>query len=151
MYTLSYLTGPTLGWFKPGLFNPSPPAWVHNWDLFCAKLESNFSPFNPVGEAVAEIKTLVVAEGSRSATHFVEFNRLASRIQWGDHALFRQAYKGLAHCIKNEMVYHDQPVTLQDLCKLIQAIDHCYWEHPEQKAEVTHEANPASRVDPGTT
>ena len=79
-YALSYLTGPPLGWFKPGLFALSPPAWVHNWDLFRAELESNFSPFDPVGDAEAEIETLVMAEGSRTTTYFVEFNRLASRI-----------------------------------------------------------------------
>ena len=139
------MIGPALGWFKPRLFDPSLPAWVHHWDLFGTELESNFSPFNPVGEAEAEIETLVMAERSRSATYFIEFNQLASHIQWGDHALLRQAYKGLAHRIKNEMVHHDWPVTLQDLHKLIQAIDHRYW---EQKAEVTHEANPTSRVDP---
>ena len=43
------------------------------------------------------------------------------------------------------MVHHNQPVTLRDLCKLIQAIDHRYW---EWKAKVMHEANPTSRVDP---
>ena len=43
------------------------------------------------------------------------------------------------------MIHHNWPVTLQDLHKLVQAIDHHYW---EQKAEVTREANPASRVDP---
>ena len=70
---------------------------------------------------------------------------LASHIQWGDHAIFQQAYKGLARRIKNKMVHHNRPVTLQDLCKLVQAIDHHYW---EQKAEVMHKANPASRVNP---
>ena len=86
-----------------------------------------------------------MAEGSRSAMYFMEFNCLVSRIQWGDHSLLRQAYKGLACHIKNEMVHHDQPVTLRDLCKLMQAIDHRYW---EWKAEVTREANPTNRVDP---
>ena len=43
------------------------------------------------------------------------------------------------------MVHHDRPVTLRDLHKLVQAIDHRYW---EWKAEVTREANPMSRVDP---
>ena len=43
------------------------------------------------------------------------------------------------------MVHHDRPVTLWDLHKLVQAIDHRYW---ERKAEVTCEANPTSRVDP---
>ena len=61
MYALSFLTGPALGWFEPGLFDPSPPPWVENWDLFRTKLESNSVPFDPVGEAKAEIKTLVMA------------------------------------------------------------------------------------------
>ena len=78
-------------------------------------------------------------------TYFIEFNCLVSHIQWGDHALLQQAYKGLARCIKNEMVHHDWPITFLDLRKLVQAINHCYW---ERKAEVTRKANPASRVDP---
>ena len=123
-YALSFLTCPALSWFEPALFDPSPPAWVNNWDLFHTELETNFGPFDLVREAKAEIKTLVMVEGSRSATYFVEFNRLASRIQWGDHALLQQAYKSLARCIKNEMVHHDQPVTLRDLRKLVQAINH---------------------------
>ena len=68
-----------------------------------------------------------------------------SSITRDDHALLRQAYKGLARRIKNEMVHHNRPVTLRDLCKLVQTIDHRYW---EWKAKVTHEANPTSRVDP---
>ena len=144
-YALSYLTGPAHNWFKPGLFAHSLPAWVHHWDLFHTELESNFGPFDLVREAEAEIETLVMAEGSHSAMYFMEFNRLASRIQWGNHALLRQAYKGLAWHIKNEMVHHNQPVTLRDLRKLVQAINHPYW---ERKARVTRKANPTSRVDP---
>ena len=106
-YALSFLTGPALGWFKPALFGPAPPAWASDWDLFRTELEANFGPFDPVREAEAEIETLVMAEGSRSTNYFVEFNRLASHIQWDDHTLFWQAYKGLACRIKNEMVHHD--------------------------------------------
>ena len=43
------------------------------------------------------------------------------------------------------MVHHDQPVTLLDLRKLVQAINYCYW---EWKAEITREANLTSKVDP---
>ena len=125
-YALSFLTGPALGWFEPVLFDPSLPTWVNDWDLFHTELETNFGPFNPVGEAKAEIEMLVMAEGSRSAIYFVEFNCLASHIQWGDHTLLWQAYKSLACCIKNEMVHHDRPITLLDLCKLVQAIDYHY-------------------------
>ena len=75
------------------LFGPAPPAWADNWDLFHMELEANFGPFNPVGEAEAEIETLVMAEGSHSTIYFMEFNRLACHIQWDDHALFWKAYK----------------------------------------------------------
>ena len=71
------------------------------------ELETNFGLFDPVGEAKAKIEMLVMVEGSRSVIYFVEFNHLASCIQWDDHALLWQAYKGLAHCIKDEIVHHD--------------------------------------------
>ena len=103
-YALSFLTSPALSWFEPALFSLALPAWVNDWDLFHMELEANFSSFDPAGEAKAEIKTLVMAKGSRSVIYFMEFNRLASRIQWDNHALLRQAYKGLARRIKNEMV-----------------------------------------------
>ena len=135
--------GPALGWFEPTLFDPALPTWVNDWDLFHMELEANFGPFDPVREAEAEIEMLVMAKGSCSVIYFMEFNCLASRIQWDHHALLRQAYKGLAHRIKNKMVHHDQPVMLLDLRKLVQAIDYQYW---EQKAEITCEANLLSKV-----
>ena len=86
-----------------------------------------------------------MAEGSHSVTYFMEFNHLASCIQWDNHTLLQQAYKGLAHDIKNKMVHHDWPIILRDLRELIQAINYHYW---EQKAEITCEANPMSRINP---
>ena len=59
-YALSFLTGPALSWFEPTLFGPAPLAWAGDWDLFRTELEANFSPFNPVGEAKAEIETLEI-------------------------------------------------------------------------------------------
>ena len=86
-----------------------------------------------------------MAEGSHSAIYFMEFNRLASHIQWDDHTFLWKAYKGLACRTKKKMVHHDQPITLLDLCKLVQATDYCYW---KWKAEITCKANLVSKVDP---
>ena len=101
--------------------------------------------FRSVRETEAKIETLVMAEGSPSTIYFMEFNCLASCIQWDDHALLRQAYKGLACRIKNQIVHHDRPIMLLDLHKLVQAINYCYW---EWKAEITRKANLTSKVDP---
>ena len=67
--------------------------------------------------------------------------QLSSRVYWGEAALLRQAYNGLAKRIKNEMVHHDKPMTLSGLRRLVQAIDACYW---ERKVEITCETPTAS-------
>ena len=67
--------------------------------------------------------------------YFIKFTQLAACVQWGQAALLRQAYNGLAKRIKNNMVQHDKPTTLSNLRKLIQAIDSHYW---ERKAEISH-------------
>ena len=67
--------------------------------------------------------------------------QLSSHVYWGEAALLRQAYNGLAKWIKNEMVHHDKPTTLSGLQRLVQAIDARYW---ERKAEITHETPAAT-------
>src|SRR6266481_5877351 len=119
-YALSFLTGSVMDCFKPYLHDANnPPLWLSSYDLFCKELESNFGLFNPEGEAEAEIEVLWMPENDRATIYFVEFNRLSSWIKWGEAALRRQAYNGLARHIKNEMVHHPKPTSLADLCKLV--------------------------------
>jgi len=63
-YALSFLTGSALGWFKPALFEGLTPPWISDWDLFRHELETNFGPFNPVGEAEADIEIPTMPEAS---------------------------------------------------------------------------------------
>ena len=67
--------------------------------------------------------------------------QLSSHVYWGEAALLRQAYNGLAKRIKNEMVHHNKPTTLSRLQRLVQAIDARYW---ERKAEIARETPTAS-------
>jgi len=114
-YALSFLTGSALGWFEPALLEGLAPPWISDWDLFYHELETNFGLFNLVGEAKANIEILTMPEPARASTYFMEFNQLTSCIQWDDHVLMHQAYKGLSQHVKNEMVHHDKPLTLLDL------------------------------------
>src|SRR5882724_3547723 len=68
--------------------------------------------------------------------YFIKFQQLASRVQWGEAALRRQAYNGLAKRIKDDMVHHDKLNTLSGHRKLVQAIDARYW---EPKGELSRE------------
>src|SRR6266481_6041754 len=128
--------------YTPGvLYTDNPPPWVSSYDLFHEELESNFGSFDLEGEAEAELEVLRMPENDRATKYFVEFNRLSSRIKWGEAALRRQAYNGLARRIKNEMVHHPKPTSLADLRKLVQAIDSRFW---ERKAEIVRDSITAS-------
>src|SRR6266481_2554606 len=141
-YALSFLMGSAMDCFEPYLHDPhNPPLWLSSYDLFHKELESNFGSFDPEREAEAEIEVLQMPENDRATKYFVEFNRLSSQIKWGEAALRRQAYNALACRIKNEMVHHPKLMSLADLCKLVQAIDSCFW---ERKAEIVRNSITAS-------
>src|SRR6266481_7421819 len=141
-YALSFLTGAAMDCFELYLHDPhNPPLWLSSYHLFREELESNFGLFDPEGEAEAEIEVLRMPENDRATKYFVEFNRLSSRIKWGEAALHRQAYNGLARRIKNEMVHYPKPTSLADLRKLVQAIDSHFW---ERKVEIVRNSVTAS-------
>jgi len=77
-------------------------------------------------------------ENHQATKYFIKFQQLTTRVRWGDAALHRQAYNGLAKCIKNNMVHHGKPNTLVGLRGLAQAIGARYW---ERKAKIAHETS----------
>src|SRR6266481_8804492 len=128
-YALSFLTGSTMDCFKLYLHDPhNPLLWLSSYNLFRKELESNFGSFDLEGEAEAELEVLQMPKNDHATKFFMEFNRLSSQIKWGEAALCRQAYNGLARCIKNKMVHHPKLTSLVELHKLVQAIDSRYWE-----------------------
>src|SRR5467141_5478847 len=134
-YMLSYLKGSALDCFEPALLDPNEPQWLSNFTLFIEELEANFGTYDPVGEAEAELKALRMHDSHQATKYFIKFQQLASRVKWGKPALCRQAYNGLAKCIKDNMVHHNKPNTLAGLRRLIQAINAQYW---ECKGELSH-------------
>src|SRR5882672_9961370 len=139
-YVLSYLKGTALDCFKSTIFDPNKPDWASNFDLFSKELASNFGTYDPVSEAEAELEGLRMHDSHQATKYFIKFQQLASHVEWGEAALCRQAYNGLAKCIKDDMVHHNKPNTLAGLHRLIQAIDAQYW---ERKGELSRK-NPTS-------
>src|SRR6266481_2379274 len=131
-YVLSYLTGSALDCFEPTLLDSEEPAWLSDFTLFVQELEDNFGSYDPVGEAEAKLEGLRMRDNHQATKYFIQFMQLASRVHWGEAALQRQAYKGLAERIKNDMVHHDKPKSLSGLRKLAQAIDARYWERRDE-------------------
>src|SRR5882724_2382111 len=135
-YILSHLKGSALDCFEPALLDPIEPIWLSDLNLFIEELETNFRTYDPVGKAEAKLKGLCMHESHQATMYFIKFQQLAACVQWGEAALSRQAYNGLAKHIKDNMVHHEKPNTLSGLRKLIQAIDARYW---ERRGEVSCE------------
>src|SRR5882724_5918413 len=121
-YMLSFLKGSALDCFEPALLDPNEPIWLLDLTLFIKELETNFGTYDPIGEAEAKLEALHMHNSHQATKYFIKFQQLASRVQWGEAALHRQAYNGLATRIKDDMVHHDKPNTLSGLQKLVQAI-----------------------------
>src|SRR5467141_2324075 len=127
-YVLSYLKGTALDCFESTILDPNEPPWASDFHLFSEELTSNFGTYDPVSEAEEELEGLRMHDSHQATKYFIKFQQLASRVEWGDAALRRQAYNGLAKRIKDDMVHHNKPNTLAGLRRLVQAIDARYWE-----------------------
>src|SRR3979490_2070229 len=136
-YVLSYLTGTALDWFEPALSSDDEPTWLDDYPYFISKLKDNFGPHDPVGEAEANLKNLRMRDNQRVTKYVVEFNRLATRIEWGDAALRRQFYNGLPSRIKDKIARLGKPNSLLQLRLLTQSIDARYWERHSEVARET--------------
>ena len=126
-FALSYLKGTALDWFEPLLTSGKSPPWLNDYSNFIGELKKNFGPHDPEGKAKANLKNLKMRDNQCITKYLVDFNRLATCVQWGDTALRRQMYHRLPSCI-------GKPNTLHKLHSLAQSIDSRYWERRSKVA-----------------
>ena len=74
-----------LDWFEPSLTSGNDLPWLSDYSEFVSELYSHFGPFDPEGEAEAELENLRMCDNQRITKYLVEFNRLAARVQWGNN------------------------------------------------------------------
>jgi hypothetical protein len=157
-YALSYLKGTALDWFEPTLLglpdDPDRPEWVGDYMEFVSILETNFGPYDPEGEAEADLENLRMRDNQHITKYMVEFNRLAARVSWGDAALRRRYYDGLPPRIKDRIADVGKPSSLARMRILTQAIDARYWERrsevSREHTQSTHKSDKAPEKKPGT-
>ena len=114
-YTLSYLKGTALDCFEPSLTSGNDISWLSDYSKFVSKLHIHFGPFDPEGEAEAELENLCMHDNQRITKYLVEFDRLAARVQWENAALRCQFYNGLLPQIKDGISRFGKPDNLQEL------------------------------------
>ena len=111
---LSYLKGTVLDWFEPSLTSSESPPWLNDYSDFIRELKNNFGPHDPKGKAEADLENLKMRNNQHIMKYLVDFNCLATCVQWGDAAVCQQMYHGLPSHIKDEITHVGKPDTLHE-------------------------------------
>ena len=127
-YTVSFLRGMALDYFEPGLSAEHEPVWLSNFLLFRSELKTHFGPYDAFGDVEAELEQLVMKDNHKAVRFFVEFNRIISRLgnKYSESALLRHAYLALLKRLKDEMIHHPKPVSLDSFRQLVLHLNQRY-------------------------
>ena len=119
-----------MDYFEPGLSAEIEPAWLSHFPTFRSELQTHFGPYDPFGDAEAELEQLVMKDNHKAVRFFVEFNRIVPWLgdEYGDSALLRRTYLALPRWLKDEMIHHLKPNSLESLRELILRLNQRYWE-----------------------
>ena len=140
-YTMSFLKGMALDYFKPFLDTPdNEPAWLKDYKLFVKELLINFGLYDTLADAEVELNVLIMKDSHKVTRFFVDFFQLSTLCDYNNRVLLQKAYSTLLKRVKDKMTHFNCPSTLQELRDLVLRIDQRYW---ERKAELTQENGPA--------
>jgi hypothetical protein len=142
-FMLSYLRGPALGLFEPYILDPTNSAtFMRVLSRFIEKLESNFGPYDPEGDAEVALHKLDMKENHHVNRYIVDFTKYASRLDWNEPALRDKFYRGLPLRLRTEILRSGKPTTLTAMRAKAQECDQAYW---LAKDEASKESKPAPK------
>ncbi|KAF8624559.1 hypothetical protein AX17_007106 [Amanita inopinata Kibby_2008] len=108
--------------------DPSESAhWMWDFETFILKLEDNFGLHDPAGDAKTALTNLSMKDSHHITKYMVEFNKLATRIDWNEPALRDHFYHGLPLRLHTEVLKGGKPLTLAAMHCKAQECDQIHW------------------------
>lgn len=104
-----------------------------SWNNFKEEMGRIFGEVDAKNQAEKAITRL--KQTTSVSAYTAEFKQLQARIDWDDAALRTVFEAGLKELVKDGLVHHDKPKTLQALVELATRIDNRLWERNEQKKQ----------------
>ena len=111
--------------------------------MFIKELLINFSPYDTLADAKAELNALIMKDSHKAMRFFIDFFWLSTLCDYNNRVLLQKAYSTLLKRVKDKMTHFDCLSMLQELRDLVFRIDQRYW---ECKAKLAHKSCPT----PGT-
>lgn len=119
-YALSLLTGRPKKWAAAEWSRRAP--CCSSFQDFSTELKKVFDPVNPEEEAANTL--LRLTQGPRPVIDYIiDFRSASADCGWGEQALVDVFRAGLSVKIKDSLVMHDKPKTLQEFIALVTKID----------------------------
>ena len=104
------------------------PDWLDDWPRFTEELREMFGDPNAEATAEAELDTLRMRGNQKFADFLVDYNTLASQVNWGDRALRHRLKHALPDRIKDGLALVQEPLAFGEWKRLVQSINRRYWE-----------------------
>lgn len=146
------LTGAAAAWFNPLLEHPNNnTSALNDWSVFKERLRGSFGGIDAAVQAANEIRRLRQGNGTVSA-YTAKFLQTAADLNWNEDALMDQYRAGLCEEVKDALVYHERPSSLQNLAALATRCDNRLLErrleqsHPQGQRQPR--PNPHSTLPP---
>jgi len=156
-FALSYLRGSAQRHFDHQIEDEEEPhfvapPWLHSWTYFVEELREMFADPNSEATAEADLDNLRMRANQKFSDFLVEFNVLASQVNWGDRALRHRLKQALPDRIKDNLVLVQEPSGLLEWKHLVLSIDRRYWERQEDiRREGRLKSNPTRNSGSTTT
>lgn len=106
-----------------------------SWNNFKEEMGRIFGEID--AESQAEKAITHLRQTKSVSAYTAEFKQLQSRIDWDDAALRTVFENGLKDTIKDSLIHHDKPETLQATIELATRIDNRLWERNQQRNKTT--------------
>src|SRR5215469_2216095 len=143
LYAASYLRGAAFTWVQPYIDMTDPPAWMTDFSLFAAEINSVFGDPDMAANNFRRLKAL--KQTGSVATYTAEFRRLASQLSWSDQALVQQYFDGLKDALQDMLVAANYPEELEQLIRMSVRMDNLQHQRRMQRGQETKPAIPAPR------
>lgn len=160
LFASTYLRGIAERWFEPylnehlhkkkGERSQTTRDMFEDYNEFIRHLKRAFSDVDEVRQATQKIMS--IQQRTSVADYTSIFRQAAAFLEgWSDQAQRDHYYKGLKTNIKDAMVFHPYPETLDDVIELARRLDDRFWERRSERhpANTTRPAQPRHTQEGG--
>ena len=131
MFAGSFLEGDAKNWFTDYFHDPAnTPAFMSDWTLFVAELQSNFGLEDELGAAEEDMRRLTMADKDHASYFTARFRAIVTNLNgaWDDRNLRNHYYQKIAPQLRAQFVSAGIPVPgkLDTLVAKVDCFDRAY-------------------------